>query len=379
MTPFVRCGPKGEDVTSVLDRMQRDVPLASLTTLGVGGTADWWVEVRDAAECAEVHHWAEERGLPLLVLGGGSNVVVADRGVTGLVVRIGTRAAEWQDEAGEVVVRAGAGMPWTEVVEAAVGRGLAGVECLAGIPGRVGGTPIQNVGAYGQEVSRVIESVEAFDSLVRAVTTMTAEQCGFGYRTSRFRGVDAGRFTILRVTFRLRPGPPTTTYEGIALALREQGITTPGVRDVYRTVLTVRQRKGMVLDPADSDTCSVGSFFTNPVLTEARVAELEARFATAPVKYRVEHGIKVAAAWLIQQSGFTPGWRTGATGLSGKHVLAIVNRGQARAGDIVRCASEIQRRVRDSTGVRLSVEPVFIGFGDDPGVEALRARTQEPQ
>ncbi len=347
------------------------VPLAPLCTLGVGGTARWLVRAGRVEEIEAADAWSRARGTPLLVLGGGSNLVVADQGWEGLVLHVCMTGMGCIGDR----VRAGAGERWDVVVDAAVSRGLAGLECLSGIPGSAGGTPVQNVGAYGQEVAEVIEKVVVFDRSSAALREMSAVECGFGYRTSRFKTVDAGRFVICEVVFRLRAGgAPTVAYPDLERALEGEGIRAPGHADVRRGVLAVRRRKGMVLDPADPDTRSVGSFFTNPVVSAATYEGIGLGLGRPAPGYVVPGGIKVPAAWLIEHAGFQKGDVEGGAGISTKHPLAIINRGGATARDVVRLAARIKRGVAERFGVVLQPEPVFVGFGSDAEVEYLTGR-----
>ena len=269
----------------------------------------------------------------------------------------------------EMFVSAGAGETWDSLVEFAVHRDLAGIECLSGIPGTVGGTPVQNVGAYGQEVARVIESVDAFDRMKQGTVTVSAAECGFAYRTSRFKQEDAGRFVICGVTFRLRPGgPPTITYPDIVQHVAKQSDPSPTLRSVREAVLSVRRRKGMVIDAADPDTRSVDSFFMNPIVDRPAFD----RIAPAPHFLMDNGSVKVPAAWLIEHSGFGRGHVDGAVGLSTKHPLAIINRGGATARDVLRLARRIKTAVLDRFGIPLRPEPIFAGFGADPDVDFLR-------
>ena len=255
---------------------------------------------------------------------------------------------------------------------AAVSRGLAGFECLSGIPGSAGGTPVQNVGAYGQEVAQTLAEVTVIDRLSGDVATLGGAECKFGYRTSRFKREDRGRFVVCDVLFELSPGPPTVSYPDVFDQLHRRGVVTPTLSDVRDAVLSIRRRKGMVLDPSDPDTRSVGSFFMNPIVSADRHASLVGA-AAGPVPGFVlpEGQVKIPAAWLIEQSGFERGYESGAVGLSSKHPLAIVNRGAAAARDVVALAGLIKRQVADRFGIWLRVEPAFVGFGDDPDVAYL--------
>jgi UDP-N-acetylmuramate dehydrogenase len=349
------------------ERPEEHVPLAPLTTLGVGGSARWFVDARTVRDVGEASTW---RDLPLFVLGGGSNLVVSDDGFDGIVVHIAISGIEATASGTATRLSAGAGESWDRVVGHAVMQRLAGIECLSGIPGTVGGTPVQNVGAYGQEVASVIESVEVFDRHTRDVRRLSAAECGFGYRTSRFKDEDADRFVICTVNFRLQAGAPSpVTYPDILEYFSRQHIAAPDLCQVRDAVLAVRRRKGMVIDAADPDTRSVGSFFMNPVVDRTTYE----RVRPAPGYSMDNDTVKVPAAWLIEHSGFTRGHADGAVGLSTKHPLAIVNRGGATARDVVRLALRIKRTVHERFGIVLRPEPIFVGFDDDPDVESLRA------
>ena len=341
-----------------VERLQERVPLAPLTTLGVGGSARWF------ARATHVDHLAagSEHDDALFVLGGGSNVVVSDEGFGGLVLQIAIGGVSTIAHDEDMILTAGAGESWDALVAFAVSQDLAGIECLSGIPGTVGGTPIQNVGAYGQEVATVIEWVAAFDRVTRAAVRLSRYDCAFAYRMSRFKREDAGRFVIGEVTFRLKRGaPPTVTYPDVVDHLAQQNIRCPTAQYVRDAVLRIRRGKGMVLDAEDSDTRSVGSFFMNPVVDRTTFD----RIAPAPHYLMDNDGVKIPAAWLIQQSGFARGHVDGAVGLSTKHPLAIINRGGATARDVLRLAHRIKRAVRERFDVNLRPEPVFVGFSHD--------------
>jgi UDP-N-acetylmuramate dehydrogenase len=266
-----------------------------------------------------------------------------------------------------------AGEPWDRFVSMTVSRGLAGLECLSGIPGTVGGTPIQNVGAYGQEVSGAIETVHALDRSTGTMTTLVRDQCGFDYRTSRFKREDAGRFIICAVTFRLRPGAATVSYPDVITHFESRGIAAPDVTDVREAVLGIRRAKGMVIDWSDADTCSIGSFFMNPVVpvqVHARIAAAES--GPVPAFVMPTGDLKIPAAWLIERSGFSKGYTHGPVGVSSKHPLAIINRGGATARDVLDLAVRIKRRVVERFDIWLRPEPVFVGFTDDSNVTYLQ-------
>jgi UDP-N-acetylmuramate dehydrogenase len=342
-----------------VERPREYVPLAPLTTLGIGGPARWFARATHVEHLSAASGW---EGESLFVLGGGSNLVVSDEGFSGLVLQIAVGGVKATTHGEDVIVTAGAGESWDSLVESAAKQDLAGIECLSGIPGTVGGTPIQNVGAYGQEVATVIEWVAAIDRVTQAAVRLSRDDCGFAYRMSRFKREDAGRFIISEVVFRLKPGaPPTVTYPDVVDYLAQQNIQCPTVQDVRDAVLQIRRRKGMVLDAGDVDTRSVGSFFMNPVVDRLTFE----RIAPAPHYLMDNDGVKIPAAWLIQQSGFARGHVDGAVGLSTKHPLAIVNRGGAAARDVLRLAHRIKLAVRERFDINLRPEPVFVGFSPD--------------
>jgi UDP-N-acetylmuramate dehydrogenase len=293
----------------------------------------------------------------VLVLAGGSNVVIADEGFPGTVVHVLTRGVE-RDGATLTVQ---AGEPWDGVVAECVAAGLAGFECLSGIPGSTGATPIQNVGAYGQEVSETVESVRVLDRATGEVRTLAAEECGFGYRTSAFRYHD--RRIVLAVTFRLREdgrsGP--LRYAELARALDVPVGGTAPLADVRAAVLGLRRGKGMVIDPADPDSVSAGSFFTNPILDPAAYEALARRAADPPAWPEPDGRVKTSAAWLIQRAGFHPGYGDGRVGISTKHSLALVNRDGATTAELMALAREIAAGVSERFGVALHPEPVLVG------------------
>lgn len=350
-----------------------DVALAPRSTIGIGGAARWFTRATSVDDVAAAHVWAGDRGVDLFVLGGGSNLIIADRGFDGLVAQIDIQGVELRSDDGDTLVRVGAGQPWDPFVAAAVERGLAGLECLSGIPGSVGGTPVQNVGAYGQEVGDTIERVGVFDRQTQALLTLTNADCRFAYRMSRFKREDPDRFVVCDVTFRLRPGRPTTTYPDVIRHLARHDIATPTIADARSAVLAIRRGKGMVIDPADPDTRSVGSFFMNPVVP----GDVHARLAAsspdghAPGFTLPGAKVKIPAAWLIERAGFARGYAAGRAALSTKHPLAIVNRGGASAREVLDLAIRIKRQVLDRFGIALRPEPVFVGFGDDPDVRYL--------
>ena len=347
--------------------IQEHVPLAPLTTLGIGGPARYLVEARSENEVFEAVDFARSRGLPLFVLGGGSNIVVSDAGFSGLVLKISITGIGQRDgTSGAVIFTAGAGHDWDKFVEGTVAAGCAGLECLSGIPGTVGGTPIQNVGAYGQEVSQTIEQLRVLDFHSMRVTTLASRDCGFAYRASILNTTERGRYIVLEVSFALRPdGTPTLRYPDLQqfLAAQSKGAT---LREVRNAVREIRRRKAMLIVPGEEDARSVGSFFKNPVLPLKDVDQLAARLAARGLQlptYPAADGfLKVPAAWLVEHAGFAKGHTRGQAGISRKHALAVVNRGGATAAEIIDLKSEIQNRVFEEFGITLEPEPVFVGF-----------------
>ena len=349
--------------------LQENVPLAPLTTFQIGGPARFFVEADSPAVVQEAVTFASSRKLPLFVLGGGSNVLVADRGWQGIVLRVGTTGLEkvGEDE-GRMLFEVGAGESWDSFVSHAVAANCAGIECLSGIPGSVGGTPVQNVGAYGQEVSDTVESVQVFDLKDNQVRELCREACGFAYRSSIFNTTERGRFIILRVKYALAPGgEPLLGYADLKRYFEDKR-ATPTLAETREAVREIRARKGMLIVEDDADCRSAGSFFKNPVLSEDQHKDLKDRAAqeglVIPSYPALEQRHKVSAAWLVEHAGFPRGYTLGHAAISSKHALAIVNRGGATSGEIVALKDLIQKRVEHVWGVRLEPEPVFVGFSD---------------
>jgi UDP-N-acetylmuramate dehydrogenase len=348
------------------DLLEENKPLAPLTTLGVGGPARWFVEATKEEHVAQAAAWARERGVRLLILGGGSNLVISDAGFDGLALHIALRGIEVVEAAGgsqHRTYRAAAGEDWDAFVETAINDNCAGIECLAGIPGTVGGTPVQNVGAYGQEVSSTIERVRAFDLATHTWEDLPAWDCRFSYRRSRFNTAHRGRFVVTRVDYRLTPGgAPTLTYGDLQREFAP-GVH-PSLADVAAAVRRIRQAKGMLLVEGDPDCRSAGSFFKNPVIAEERADEIAEISGQQPPKYRVpdDGRIKIPAAWLIEQAGFSKGYSRGAAGISSRHTLALINRGGATAKEVLSLADEIKSAVRSRFGISLEMEPVLVGL-----------------
>jgi UDP-N-acetylmuramate dehydrogenase len=353
--------------------IQEMVPLAPLTTLQVGGSARYFAELKREDEVQDAVEFAKTRNLPLFVLGGGSNLVVADSGWPGLVLKIsigGISTPKPQESSGHAVLfSVGAGVNWDDFVAQTVVHNCSGVECLSGIPGSAGGTPVQNVGAYGQEVSETIESVRVFDLKTGRSVVLPKPACGFHYRSSIFSTTERGRYVILRVNYRLkRGGAPSLKYADLQkyFAERLAKKTLPSLAEVRDAVLAIRRSKGMLIVAGDEDCRSAGSFFKNPVLNEEQFKELakraESKGLEIPSYPALDAQRKVPAAWLVEHSGFSKGYVAGAVGISHKHALALINRGDAKASDIVGLKDEIQRGVREAWRILLVPEPVFVGF-----------------
>lgn len=358
-----------------------NISLAPLTTFKVGGLARYFVEARTEQEVIAAVEHARSRQLSLFVLGGGSNLVVADSGWPGLVLKIAIRGAEQFDVPGTASPRTdqrkefqvGAGEEWDTFVAHAVAQNCAGVETMSGIPGTVGGTPVQNVGAYGQEVSESITSVRVLDLQTMQVGELSNSECGFSYRSSIFNSTHRGRYAVLSVRFALKPGgEPRLAYADLQKYFAES--LKPTLEQTREAVRQIRRSKAMLIVAGDEDCRSAGSFFKNPIvpatkydevakLADSRAKAAGSASAGTPPKYPAENGnVKIPAAWLVEHSGFHKGYAKGAVGISRKHSLAIINRGGATAAEIVALKNDVQKAVRETFGVELQPEPVFVGF-----------------
>ncbi len=348
--------------------IREDVPLAPLTSLELGGRARYFVQATDEAILVEALRWANARGVPTVILGGGTNTIVPDEGFDGLVLHMTMRGR--RIDRGHTVSQAdvsvAAGEPWDEFVGWAVDNDLAGIECLSGIPGTAGATPIQNVGAYGQEVAETINGVRCIDPRSLAERTFDPSECDFSYRDSVFKR-DIERWVVVEVRFRLRPqGEPTIKYPELSRALSRR---SPTLSETRQAVLTLRRRKSMVLDPDDANRRSAGSFFLNPVVSEERAREvvekaLSLELVDDPVAvpiHRTAGRAKISAGWLIEQSGLTKGTRRAHVGISDRHALALVHHGGGTTAELLEFAREVQERVRERFGVLLVREPRLLG------------------
>ena len=342
-------------------KIQENIPLAPLTTLKVGGSARYFARIETKDDLLQAVDFAHDEELPTFLLGGGSNVLVSDRGFGGIVLQMAMTEppASFEESAGVVTCRVAAGADWDGFVLDVCGRGLAGVECLAGIPGLVGGTPVQNVGAYGQEVAETIVAVRALDVEAMSFVSLSAAECGFGYRRSIFNSTARGRYIVTKVTFRFD--------KARAVELKYAELVTcfagrkPVPMEVYHAVREIRHRKGMLLVEDEADCRSAGSFFKNPVVNLVEFEKLAKEFDDVPHWAAGEGKVKLAAAWLLEKAGFFKGFAMGQAGISSKHTLAVVNRGEATAAEIIALRNEIQTRVRERFGVRLEQEPVIMG------------------
>jgi len=343
-----------------------NIPIAPFTTLRVGGPARYFVETRSEAEIVEALSYAREHALEVFVLGGGSNLVVADAGWPGLILKIAIAGIEATQQDGKCSFVSGAGEDWDKFVAYAVEEHCAGLECMSGIPGTVGGTPVQNVGAYGQEVAETITSVRAIDTRGGKIRELTNGECGFAYRTSIFNTSAKGQYIVTRVSFSLtKDGSPRVEYADLKRYFTGEQ-AEPNLQQVRDAVRSIRASKAMLLTPDDDDCRSAGSFFKNPIISSAEyehIATLPASHQQKPPQFTAPNGqVKVSAAWLVERSGFPKGFTEGQVGISRKHSLAIVNRGGATAAEIVNFKDKVQAGVLKTFGVQLHPEPVFVGF-----------------
>ena len=340
--------------------IQENISLAPYTTMKIGGRARFFVKATTERDVVDALHFAADRGLEVFVLGGGSNVLISDNGFDGLVLHIAMPGIESEEEQDRVLLTVQAGEDWDRFVGYCVSRELAGIECLSGIPGSVGGTPVQNVGAYGQEVSQSILSVKCLDRQTMKIVDLDNKACGFSYRKSIFNSDKFGRYIVFGVTFELkRNGEPKIEYKDLREHFAGGKPTLSEVRDA---VLAIRRSKSMVIDPNDPDSRSAGSFFKNPIVPFEKYAEIRAVFPDTPSFAFDEKSVKVPAAWLIEHAGFSKGFSLGNAGISSNHTLAIINCGNATSAEIVALKNRIQDVVKDKFGIGLQPEPIFVGF-----------------
>lgn len=345
-------------------KLRENVSLAPLTTLKVGGPARYFVRAENEDEVVAAFEFANKNDLDVFILGGGSNILVSDQGFDGLVVQAALRGRSEipsKEFSRMTILRANAGEDWDSFVSYCVDHNLAGIECLSGIPGYVGGTPVQNVGAYGQEVSERIVLVRCLDRMTGEIVELSNADCGFAYRTSIFNTTDRDRYVVLAVFYNLTPkGSPKIAYKDIKELFSGR---QPSLQETRDAVLQVRRAKSMVIAADDPNSLSAGSFFKNPVVANDKYAEIAAKFDVKVPKFDIDGSlVKIPAAWLIEQSGFHKGFRLGNSGISSRHTLAIINCGRATAADILDLMQAIQAGVERTFGILLQPEPVFVGF-----------------
>ena len=346
-------------------QIEENKPLAPFTTLGIGGPARWFVAAENEDDVVEAAGWARSRGLPLFVLGGGSNLLVSDAGFPGLVLHIALRGIASTQENGRPMISAAAGEDWDGLVAYAVAANYAGVECLSGIPGTVGGTPVQNVGAYGQEVSQTIVTVRAFDRKTAQFVDLAASACGFSYRRSIFNSTQRERYVVSRVDYTLNQnGPPNFVYADLARYFAARDGASPTLAEVRDAVRTIRQQKGMLIVPGDADCRSAGSFFKNPVVPvtvlDSLAQELGVEKKSIPAYPAQDGEVKLSAAWLIERAGYQKGYALGNAGISSRHTLALINRGGATAADVIALRDKLTDTIASRFAIRLEPEPVWL-------------------
>lgn len=356
--------------------IRENVPLAPYTTLGVGGPARFLASIKHEDQIPEALEFARVHACPVFILGGGSNVLVSDSGFSGLIVRMEIRGIQPLDDDNSEFVSVAAGETWDGFVQRCVDQNLAGVECLSGIPGTVGAAPVQNIEAYGQEISDVILSIRALELETNGIEELSGRDCRFGYRTSIFNTTHKDRYAILKVAFSLRPyGKPNIQYRDLEEHFRSRS-KTPGIGEVRRAVVNIRESKGMILNQTDGDMKSAGSFFKNPIVESDKATEIEnlardrgilASRENLP-RFTANSGrVKLPAAWFVERAGFKKGYRHGNVGVSDKHALALVNIGGAQSREFIELMQRIQEKIHSEFGISLLPEPTLLGF--DKSVE----------
>jgi len=351
--------------------IRENVTLAPYTTLGVGGPARFLVSVKHEEQVPEALDFARLHACPVFILGSGSNLLVSDAGFPGLIIRMEIRGIQPLDEENSEFVSVAAGEIWDNFVQRCVEQNLAGVECLSGIPGTVGGAPVQNIEAYGQEISDVILSIRSLDRDTNSIEELSGRDCDFGYRTSIFNTTHRDRYIILKVAFSLRPyGKPRILYRDLEDYFSGRS-KTPNIGEVRRAVVSIRESKGMLLHQTETDIKSAGSFFKNPFLEHKQAVELENALRdkghltstdTLPQYESPSGKIKIPAAWLVERAGFVKGYTSGNVGISSRHALALVNNGGAHAGEFIDLMRQIQEKVHSEFGIDLLPEPTLLGF-----------------
>ncbi len=367
----------GEDT---LTGLKSDVPIAKYTTIALGGSAKCFISCQTTDEIRSAIEFARREDLPIQVLGGGSNVIFPDEGFNGLVIKIDLKGVVFEDDGESASARVNAGEVWDDFVKTCVEKNLGGVECLSGIPGSVGATPIQNVGAYGQEVKDTITSIKALDRESLQLAEIVNKECEFGYRKSRFKMKDKDKFVVVEVCYRLEnAAEPKIKYEELRDYIEsrkkdegergtetgEGGLRKEGVnlQEVREAVLALRRKKSMLVDPADPNSRSVGSFFVNPVLSKVEYSDFEGRLASIGIRrapsYKDANGMKISAAWLVENAGFHKGYKRNGVGISSNHSLALVNYA-GTTKEILSLASDIENGVFEKFGIKLEKEAVVV-------------------
>ena len=351
----------------IIDNLEifENISMAQLTTFAIGGPARYLAKPQSVEELRQVLEIAKKRNWEIYPLGGGSNLLVADSGFAGLVLQPAFKDLTFTEQSdGSVFVKAQAGVVWDDLVAATVAKDLAGLECLSAIPGHVGASPVQNIGAYGQEAANTIVCVEVCDRNNGQISEIAARDCQFDYRTSRFKKDWRGRYIITAVTYKLTPhGTATLRYGDLTKYFAERGQTsTPSLAEVRQAVLEVRRRKSMTLSQDDPNRRCAGSFYLNPIVSEELAKSLQAQYPEMPI-YPAHPGyLKLSAAWLVEHAGFPKGYRRGQAGLSSKHVLAVINAQNAQASEIMALSEEITQKVFATFAVQLIPEPNLLGF-----------------
>jgi UDP-N-acetylmuramate dehydrogenase len=346
-------------------QLLKNVHLAPYTTFQIGGPARWFAQAESEDDVAAGIEFAAERSLPLFILGGGSNLLISDAGFPGVVLRIALRGISSAMKDGAFLVSAAAGEDWDGLVAYSIDANCAGLECLSGIPGTVGGTPVQNVGAYGQEVSQTIVRVRAFDRETKEFIDLPASACGFSYRRSIFNSTERGRYVVSRVDYALRKGGGATFgYADLIRYFAARNVVAPSLAQVREAVRSVRAQKGMLIVPGDADCRSAGSFFKNPVVPGAMLDTLAGQLgvekSSIPAYPAQDGEVKLSAAWLIERAGFPKGYVLGNAGISSRHTLALINRGGASAADILALRDKLVETVAARFAIRLEPEPVYL-------------------
>ncbi|MBI4853343.1 MAG: UDP-N-acetylmuramate dehydrogenase [Acidobacteria bacterium] len=351
------------------EKLKENVLLKPYTTLGIGGLASYFVDADREEIIFEAIKWANKEEKELFVLGGGSNLVVADSGFSGLVLHINTRAIESNYKDDKVFVTLASGENWDDFVALAVKNNWQGIECLSGIPGKVGATPIQNVGAYGQEVKDTITEVQAYDRKLEKLVSFSNQECDFSYRQSFFKSQAKDRYVILKVTYSLSLNtPPRLNYPELKKYVLENISSTPTLLDIHESVLRLRRSKSMVIDAQDPNSRSVGSFFMNPIIEEKKLNLIKEKLLKEGVNDNIpefaarEGMVKLSAAWLIEKAGFKKGYQKGRVAISSKHALALINKENGTAKEICLLAEEIQEKVKEKFDIWLEPEAIYIGF-----------------